>query len=75
MLSLEECEAILNRRGKKYSSAEIKIIREELKKLSQIEYEFYKQTQRGQTSLDLHESIDGGAGGTWTQSGVSGGNT
>lgn len=59
MISLKTCQEILQKNGKKYTEAEIKIIREELTKLSQIEYEHYRQTQRDKESADLHESIDG----------------
>jgi hypothetical protein len=75
MISLKTCQEILYKNGKKYSEAEIKIIREQLTKLSQIEYELYRQIQRDKASPNLHESIDGGTGGAWTQSGSSGGNT
>lgn len=59
MISLKTCQEIFQKNGKKYSEAEIKIIREYLTKLSQIEYDFYKETQRDKTSSDLHESFDG----------------
>ena len=75
MISLKNCQEILHKNGKKYSESEIKIIREQLTKLSQIEYEFYRQTQRNKASSDLHQSIDGGTGSAWTQSGVTRGDT
>lgn len=73
MTSLKTCHEILNRNGKKYSETETKIIREELTKLSRVEYEFYKEVQRAKNkeSLHLHESVHGGTGDAWIQSGVS----
>ena len=61
MLSLKTCQDILNKDRKKYSEAEIKIIREELTKLSRVDYEFYTQTKRDkreEESFHLHEGID-----------------
>lgn len=75
MISLKICQEILHKKGKKYSEAEIKIIREQLTKLSQIEYEFYKQIQRVKEGSDLHESVDGGTSSAWVQFETSGGNT
>ncbi len=60
MISLKTCQQILQKNGKKYGEAKTKIIREELTKLSQIEYEHYRQIQRDKESSDLHESIDRG---------------
>ncbi|HEY4831168.1 MAG TPA: hypothetical protein VIH61_01205 [Waddliaceae bacterium] len=54
MISLKACEEVLNKNGRKYSDAEIKIIREILTKLSEIEYEFYKQVQRSKEGSHLH---------------------
>jgi hypothetical protein len=65
MISLKTCQEILHKNGKKYSEAEIKIIREQLTKLSQIEYEFYRQIQRDKASSDLHEGIDRGTSDAW----------
>ena len=78
MLSLTVCHEILNKARKKYSEAEIKIIREELTKLSRVEYELYlqnKRNQREEESLYLHESIDGGTSDPRVQPEISGGNT
>jgi hypothetical protein len=78
MLSLKICQDILNKNGKKYSEAEIKIIREHLTKLSLIEYEFYQEEQRipkDKESSHLHESVDGGTSDSRIQLGVSGGST
>jgi hypothetical protein len=65
MISLKVCEEILNKNGRKYSDAEIKIIRESLTKLSEIEYDFYKQAEGGKEGSHLHQSIDRGAGDSW----------
>lgn len=75
MTSLKTCHEILNRNGKKYSETEIKIIREELIKLSRVEYEFYKEVQRAKNkeSLHLHKSVDGGTGDSGIQPRLSGG--
>ncbi len=73
MISLKTCQEILHKNGKKYSEAEIKIIRDQLTKLSQIEYEFNKQVQREKESPHVHKSIDGRAGDARIQSGLSGG--
>ncbi len=75
MISLQMCRDILNKNGKKYSEAEIKIIREELTKLSQTEYDFYKETKRDKASSNLHEGLDRGTGSSWIQLEESGGNT
>jgi hypothetical protein len=48
MLSLTAYQEILNKARKKYSEAEIKIIRKELTKLSRVEYELYLQNKRNQ---------------------------
>ncbi len=54
MISLKVCEEVLNKNRRKYSDAEIKIIREILTKLSEIEYEFYKQSQGSKEGSHLH---------------------
>jgi len=78
MLSFTACQEILNKARKKYSEAEIKIIREELIKLSRVEYELYlqnKRNQREEESLYLHESIYGGTSNSWIQPEIPGGDT
>jgi hypothetical protein len=65
MISLKVCEEILNKSGRKYSDAEIKIIRESLTKLSEIEYDFYKQAKRSKEGSHLYQSVNGRAGNTW----------
>jgi DNA-binding transcriptional regulator YiaG len=65
MISLKTCQEILRKNGKKYSEAEIKIIREQLTQLSQIEYEHYRKIQRDKESSDLYASIDRGASNSW----------
>ena len=78
MLSLTVCHEILNKARKKYSEAEIKIIREELTKLSRVEYEFYLQAKsntREQESLHLHKGIYGRTSDTRIQPEISGGDT
>ncbi len=78
MLSLKTCHDILNKDRKKYSEAEIKIIREELTKFSRVEYEFYKQTKRDkgeEESFHLHESVDGRTSDTRVQLKISRGAT
>jgi thiaminase len=54
MISLKACEEVLNKNRRKYSDSEIKIIREILTKLSEIEYEFYEQVQRSKEGSHLH---------------------
>jgi hypothetical protein len=78
MLSLKTCQDILNKDRKKYSESEIKIIREELTKLSRVEYEFYLQTKRDEReeeSLHLHESVYRRTGDARIQPEISEGNT
>jgi hypothetical protein len=58
MISLKICQEILHKNGKKYSEAEVKIIREELTKLSQIEYKHYREIQRDKARSDLHQGVD-----------------
>jgi len=58
MISIQKCKEILNSGKNKYSDDEIKIIREQLTKLSQIEYEFYKQAERDEKSSHLHKGIN-----------------
>jgi hypothetical protein len=78
MLSLKTCQDILNKDRKKYSDPEIKIIREELTKLSRMEYGFYLQTKRNEReeeSLYLHKGIYGRTGNVRVQPEIPGGTT
>ena len=59
MLSLSRCEEILNKETKKYSKAEISIIREQLTKLSLIDYEHFQEKQQTKKSCHLHKGLDG----------------
>lgn len=65
MISLKACEEILDKSGRKYSDAEIKVIREVLTKLSEIEYESYKQTSKNEEGSHLYQSIDRRTGDSW----------
>ena len=72
MISLKTCLEILQKNGKKYDEAKAKIVREELTKLSQIEYEHYREIQRDKASSDLHQSFDRGTSNSWKQLEASG---
>ena len=41
MLSINECKKLLNTNGKKYTENEIKIIREKLYQIAQLDYQLF----------------------------------
>ncbi|AUD06358.1 hypothetical protein CWM47_33665 [Spirosoma pollinicola] len=65
MLSLRECENVLNKRECKYSLEEIEFIKGVLDQLAEIEYQQYKN-QLNESSY-IYESIHGRSEGEWVQ--------
>lgn len=60
MLSDKKCKTILETgSSKKYSSEEIKAIKELLYRLANIEKENYEKRSNGQKGGTIHQSIDG----------------
>jgi hypothetical protein len=55
MLSIETCEKILNQKGKKYSSDQVKVIRETLYFLAHLSFENHLTNEK---SSNLHKSVD-----------------
>jgi hypothetical protein len=62
MLSEERAMEILNGHERKYSRNEVKIIKEFIERLCQIEYEILCERSKTENSGHLHTSIDRRAG-------------
>ncbi len=62
MLSEERAMEILNGHERKYSRSEVKIIKEFIERLCQIEYEILCERSKTENSDHLHTSIDRRAG-------------
>lgn len=59
MLSIQQCKRILENSGKKYSESEVKLIRQLLYQLANIDYDFYKESLRnGKKSDHILKSLD-----------------
>jgi len=58
MLSEEKAMEILNGRERKYSRSEVKIIKEFVERLCQIEYEILCERSKAENSGHLHKGID-----------------
>jgi hypothetical protein len=58
MLSEEKAMEILNAYERKYSRSEVKIIKEFIERICQIEYEILCERSKTENSGHLHKSID-----------------
>jgi hypothetical protein len=58
MLSEEKAMEILNGYEKKYSRSEVKIIKEFVERVCQIEYEILCERSKAQNSDHLHSGVD-----------------
>ena len=57
MLSDKKCKEILEKSGKKYSGEQVKLIRETLYTIGQIDYLIFKD-RSNETGRDLHKGIN-----------------
>jgi hypothetical protein len=58
MLSLKACDKILNHKGKNYTEEQIKIIRDVLYQLAEIEFQQFKNQAYEKESSYLHKGVD-----------------
>jgi hypothetical protein len=60
MLSDKKCKEILEKNGKKYSAEQVKLIRDALYTLGQIDYLIFKdKCNETGTGRNLHQSVNG----------------
>lgn len=60
MLSIEQCQQILNKNetGKKYTPEEVKVIRNYLYAIAEVDVINFKMKQNGETSISLPQDIN-----------------